>query len=651
VGGPLSLVSVNGVSFDYAGETLLRDVSFAVERGERWGLIGRNGSGKTTLFRLVAGALDPTGGSIAREGGVRITLLDQHRVFEGAATVWDAAASPFAHLVDLERSLEEQASSLETDASQKALDRYDRELQRFDREGGHTFRARVDAVLEGLGFGASAAKSRRLDGLSGGERGRVGLARELVAPGDMVLPDEPTNHLDLETTAWLEEFLVSSGITTLVVSHDRVFLDRVTDHILHLENHTATAYDSGYAKFVRLRTESRETQQKAYEQQRRKIEAEEDYIRRNIAGQNTRQAQGRRKRLATLPRLSPPPYEAGAAMALRLNAAERGGDRVVVLRGVSLEIADRTLLRGFSAEVRRGDVVGLVGANGAGKSTLLKAIAGEVAVAGGEVVCGAGITLAHYRQDLAQVPAQKTLFAAIQDLRPSWNRGAVQSHLGRFGFPGDEALRIAGSLSGGEQARLALAMIVLSGANLLLFDEPTNHLDVESIEALEDAIDDYDGTIILVSHDRALLESLTTRTWALHDGVIEDYPGTFGEWAVAKSERDAQVAAGNALATERERDHERTEARRSHADRRLAASQRRAVRRSVEEAEARAHALEAKAADLDARLHDETLYRDGQGVAEAHRLQSELALVRAELDAALDAWAAAEDERARSDVG
>jgi ATP-binding cassette subfamily F protein 3 len=294
-------------------------------------------------------------------------------------------------------------------------------------------------------------------------------------------------------------------------------------------------------------------------------------------------------------------------------------------------------------------VVGLVGPNGAGKSTLLKSIAGERDPKAGEVVRGAGITVAHYRQDLAQVPAAKTLYDAIQDQRPSWNRGAVQSHLGRYGFSGDEVQRIAGTLSGGEQARLALALIVLSGANLLLFDEPTNHLDVESIEALEDALDAYDVTIILVSHDRALLESITTRTWALRDAVIEDYPGTFGEWWEMKSARDERASDERAEDAERERGRERALARRSHEERRSAASERRAARRAIEEAEMRVHDLEARVADLDAKLHDESLYRDAAGVAEAHRMQSELAGLRADLDAALEVWEAAEERESPPD--
>jgi ATP-binding cassette subfamily F protein 3 len=637
----VSLIAVNGVAFDYAGETLLRDVSFAVERSDRWGVIGRNGSGKTTLFRLIAGTLEPVAGSIAREAGVRITVLDQHRDFGAAITVHDAAASPFAWLIELERSLEEQAHALEKDASPAALDRYDRDLQRFERGGGHTFRATIDAVLEGLGFDAGRAPAQRIDTLSGGERGRLGLARQLAAPADVLLLDEPTNHLDLETTRWLEEFLLRSDATLLVISHDRAFLDRITDHTLHLEAGTAFAYQAGYAKFVVLRNERREAQQRTYDLQQRRVAAEEDYIRRNIAGQNSRQAKGRRTRLARLPRLSPPPSEEGT-MALRLNAGERGGDQVLFAKDVRIAIGARVLVDDFTTRVARGDVIGLIGPNGAGKSTLLRPIAGERPPDAGDLRLGTGITVAHYRQDLAQVPIASTLFNAIHDQRPHWDRGQVQAHLGRFGFSGDEVQRVAGTLSGGEQARLALALIVLSRANLLLFDEPTNHLDVESIEALEDAILAFDGTVILISHDRALLEALPDRIWALHDTHIEDFPGDFIEWNTARAEREKKEATRAAGEAAEARARDRALAKRLHADRQARASERRAARRAVEAAEARAHELEGVATALSARLHDPALYETAEGVTEANALRTQLERTRAELDVALDRWAAAE---------
>ena len=561
----MTQIAVSAAAVEFGATTLFSDITFTVARGERWGVIGRNGTGKTTLFNLITGSLTPTRGSVVRAPGLRVSLLEQHRDFGAARTVWEAAAQPFAALAELEASLHAQAerlAELGERAAPELLARYGRDQDRFTREGGYTFAARVDAVLHGLGFDPAEARTRPLDRLSGGERGRVGLAAQLVSPADVLLLDEPTNHLDLETTRWLEAYLRDLDATVLIVSHDRAFLESVVDHVLHFEGGTATPYVGGYLWFVAQRAERRLAQQRAVDQQRRMIAKEEDYIRRNIAGQNSAQAKGRRTRLARLARLSPPP-SAAEAMALRLEAGERGGNRVVVADHVRLAVGGRELIGDFSAVVERGDIIGLVGPNGAGKSTLLSAIAGERATDGGELRLGASVTCAYYRQDLAQVPADRTLFDVISDLRPTWGRGPVLGHLARFGFTGDAVERTAATLSGGERARVALAMITLSRANLLLFDEPTNHLDIESIEALEDALDGYDGTIILVSHDRTLLREQATRVWALDGGRVQDFPGTFAEWEVREAERASAAQRVQTEADERRRAREREGERRT----------------------------------------------------------------------------------------
>lgn len=644
LGGEVSLLTLAGAAVHLGGVPILQDLSITFSRGERWGIVGRNGAGKTTLFRLVAGAIEPTRGSISRLPGLRVSLLDQHRTFGSATTIWEAAALPFAELIALERSLAEQAAALAHDPSPKALARYDSDLERFGREGGYSYAARVDAVLHGLGFDPQDARCRSYAELSGGERGRLGLVQQLVAPADLYLFDEPTNHLDLETTRWLEEYLRSIDATVLIISHDRVFLDAVVDHVLHVEAGTATPYTGGYSSFVVQRTERRLVQQRAFEQQQKVIAAEEEFIRRNIAGQNSKQARGRRTRLARVPRLSPPPSEE-SVMALRLEAAERGGDQVLVAEEVELAVDDRILVSGFTTRLTRGEVVGLVGPNGAGKSTVLRAIMGEHPVARGTLRLGASITVAYYRQDLAQVPAERTLFEIIHDLRPQWERGQVQGHLGRFGFSGDEALRRAGTLSGGEQARLALAMMMLSGANLLIFDEPTNHLDVETIEALEDAIAAYDGTVILVSHDRALLRALTTRVWALRDGRIEEYPGTFEEWEIVQEERARVAEEAKAAEAARQRESERR--RKVRPDVNAARERRAALRqaqRRLEEIETRIAEVETTIAELTTALEDPSLYATADGSMHAVQLKARLDEARAQLDGLVEEWAEAGEE-------
>jgi ATP-binding cassette subfamily F protein 3 len=644
----MTQISLGDVAVEYAGAPILEHVTVTIARGDRWGLIGRNGSGKTSLFRVIAGNQEPTRGTVARAGGLRVSLLDQYREFPGAGTVWEAAAGAFADLLALERSLAEQAAAFAEAGeavTQEMLERYDRDLNRFDREGGYTLAPRIDAVLHGLGFDPDDARTRALEGLSGGERGRLALARQLAAPGDILLLDEPTNHLDLETTRWLEEYLRQLDATIVLVSHDRALLAAVTDHTLHLEHGGCAVYDAGYAGFVHLRNERRMVAQRAFDKQKRNLAAEEDFIRRNIAGGNSRQAKGRRRRLERVERLSAPEGESGV-MSLRLAPDARGGDQVLVTDGLRVTIGERVLLDRFTTRVVRGEIIGLVGPNGAGKSTLLRTILGERPAAAGSARIGESVQVAYYRQDLGQVPADRTLYDIIADLRPAWGRGAVQGHLGRFGFSGDEVLRAAATLSGGERARMGFALLMLEGANLLVLDEPTNHLDVETIEALEDALDEYDGTVILVSHDRALLRALTTRTWVLHDRHITDFPGGFAEWETASVERAhaAAVAAAEDEALRRVR--ERKETRRPEPDRQ-GSSKARTAQRAVESAERRVAEREARVAEIARRLEDPDLYTRPDGGQVAQRLGTDLDRARTELDAAIEEWTRASEEADR----
>jgi ATP-binding cassette subfamily F protein 3 len=525
-------LSLSGVEVSFGATTVLQDVTFTIAAGEKWGVLGRNGAGKTTIFHLITGTLEPTRGSVARTPGLRHALLDHHRAFEGATTVWEAGAAAWREVIALEKRIAEQAIELGelgervTDAF---LERFGHDQERFADLGGYIYHARVDAVLQGLGFDAEESRTRPVATLSGGERGRVGLAAQLIAPADLLLLDEPTNHLDLDTTTWLQDWLHDADETVIVVSHDRAFLDAICTHILHVEGRTSEWYKGNYSQFVPQRAERRLTRDREIEKQRAYVKKEEEYIRRNIAGVNSFQAKGKRKRLERLPRLAPPPGDP-AAMDLTFEIAERGGDQVIAIQDLTVEVPGRVLVDDFTAVLRRNDFVALIGPNGAGKSSFISTIIGEREPAAGEARIGGSITPAWFRQDLGDLPLRKTLFDAIQDQRPLWSRGQIQNCLGAFGFSGDEVQREIGTLSGGERARVALALMTLAKANLLILDEPTNHLDVENIEALEDALDDYDGSVLLVSHDRAFLREVATRVWAFHGARLTDFDGPFVEW-------------------------------------------------------------------------------------------------------------------------
>jgi ATP-binding cassette, subfamily F, member 3 len=670
----VTLLSVSNAGVDFGATRLFDGITFTVAAGDRWGIVGRNGIGKTTLFKLITGAMQPTRGQVSRQPGLRVSLLEQYRDFGGARTVWEAAAGQFSDLLALEKSLAEQASALGESSSEAALEKYGHDLERFEREGGYTFAPRVDAVLHGLGFDPVEARTRPLERLSGGERGRVGLARQLVSPADVLLLDEPTNHLDLETTDWLEQYLRETDKTIILISHDRAFLAAVVDHVLHVEGGSAAAYTGGYESFIQQREERRLTQQRQFEKQSRIVAAEQDYIARNLAGQNSKQAKGRRKRLERLPRLSAP-VGAEGVMALRLESGERGGDQVMVAKDATITVpepgGERVLIDRFTGRLTRGEVLGLLGPNGAGKSTLLKTLLGERNVASGQLTLGGSIAVAYYRQDLAQVPLDRTLYEVIADLRPTWERRMVQGHLGRFGFSGDEVQRRADSLSGGERARVALAMMMLSRANLLILDEPTNHLDVESIEALEDALEAYDGTVILVSHDRALLRALATKVWVLHNRHLTEFDGSFAEWEAASEERAhaASVSAAEEEQLRRVKERQKTQRREAsqpappaargqpaqpaHAarpagDGRDARRQAREAQKAVEAAEGEVGRLEAQVQALTRALEDPELYTTPAGVLKSAAMGAELERAKRTLDGALERWTAATEAAERA---
>ncbi|WP_291155517.1 ABC-F family ATP-binding cassette domain-containing protein [Gemmatimonas sp. UBA7669] len=651
----MTLISMGNVGVEFGATEIFRDISFTVAPGDRWAIVGRNGTGKTTLMRLLTGELQPTKGSVARMPGLRVALMDQHRRFPDDQSLWDIVADAFGELRKLEQSLAQQAASLEHDHSEAAMEKYGRDLERFERDGGYEMASRVDSVLMGVGFDPAMAKVTRIGTLSGGERGRVALARQLATPAELLVLDEPTNHLDLETTAWLEQYLATTDRTVLCISHDRAFLNAMANHVLHFEGGTAFAYTGGYASFVQQREERRLTQQRQFEKQQKVIAAESDYIARNIAGQNTAQAKGRRKRLERMPRLSAPIGEEGV-MALRLNAGTRSGDRVVEARHVTVGVptpeGPRTLVRDVNVVLERGEMIALVGPNGAGKSTLIKTLLGEHAPLSGDVKIGPSTSVAYYRQDLAHLPLDSTIYEAIATQRPLWERRLVQGHLGRFGFSGDEVQRTVGTLSGGERARVAMALLTLSTNNLLILDEPTNHLDVESIEVLEDAVSEFDGSVLIVSHDRAVLRGLATQVWELRDQQLQVFNGSFVEWeemraerakreeqqARAEAQKDAELAA-------RQREREKERERQSHKAATSGDTRKllRAAEKTLADAELRVTTLEQRVTELEGQLDDPSLYDTPAGVQKATALGKQLDSARDELEQAMHDWTAAEE--------
>ncbi|HET6232516.1 MAG TPA: ABC-F family ATP-binding cassette domain-containing protein [Longimicrobiaceae bacterium] len=635
----MTLVRLTGAGRQFGDRWVLRDVSFTVAQGDRWGIVGRNGVGKTTLFRMLTGEDEPTEGEIWRHPGIRFTLLKQNRGEESTATVAEAALEPFAALVEMERRIHSEAEALAhvvegTPEAERLMRSYDHHLEEFGRRGGYEMHSRADATLEGLGFPADTW-AKPIRALSGGELGRLRLVQTLLAEPDVLLLDEPTNHLDLTSTEWLEGFLKSYPGTVLVVSHDRVFLERLADHVLHLEEGTAFAYTGDFDSFLTQREERRTLQQKTFEKQQAYIARTEDFIRRNLAGQKTKQAKSRRTLLSRLDRVAGVSDE-GRAMGLRFGAAQRSGGTVLRVDKVSCAYGPRTLFAPFSAEVSREERIAVIGPNGCGKSTLMRILAGESGPCTGSVTLGTGVHRAYYRQDFTHLDPKKKIREEVATAAPKLTLPELRSHLGRFLFSGDDIESLVGGLSGGEQARVALAKITLQKVNLLLLDEPTNHLDLESREVLEEALEGFDGTMILISHDRAFLSATATRVWSFENGAFHDFAGTFDEWMEAK-ERSASPSGDAATAAKS------SAARSASADAKPAAAgvsknEQRRREREMEKLEKRIAELEARMASLDEQLGDPAIYAAGADLSVAKKLTDDRAAAESQLTSAYADW-------------
>jgi ATP-binding cassette subfamily F protein 3 len=643
----MTLVRLQDAGKQYGDRWIIRHVDFHVDRGERWGIVGRNGIGKTTLLKMITGEDEPTEGEVWRHPGLRFTHMRQNRGESSAETIAKAALEPFAALVAMEARLHRESAELEhtdhdSDAGRRLLASYDHHVEEFRRRGGYEMHARAEATLEGLGFPPDTWE-KPLRALSGGELGRLRLVQTLLAEPDVLLLDEPTNHLDLRSTEWLEEYLRGYPGTVMVVSHDRVFLERLCDHVLHLEEGTAFAYTGGFESFLEQREARRELQRKQYEQQQAYIARTEDFIRRNLAGQKTKQAQSRRTLLSRLDRVSAVSDE-GRAMALRFGQASRSGGTVLRVDGVSCAVGGRTLFAVFNAEVSRGERIAIIGPNGCGKSTLMRALSGDAAPCTGTVIAGTGVVRAYYRQDFAHLDPAKTVWQEVSD----GARGTMtelRGHLGRFLFSGDDIEARIGTLSGGEQARVALAKITLQRANLLLLDEPTNHLDLESREVLEEAIEGHDGTVILISHDRAFLSGTATRIWSWRDGRFEDYPGGFDEWQEWSARRQSEATATAAAAAKAASPQpSATAASKSAAG--LSKNEQRRRETELKSVEARIHEIETRVAGIEAALGDPALYAAGADPSRPRALTTERDALTSELAEAYATWERLGDELA-----
>jgi ATP-binding cassette, subfamily F, member 3 len=536
-----TILSVEGVSRTFITDLIFSNVTFQIQEREHVALVGVNGSGKSTLMRMVAGLDQPDTGRIVRKSGLRTTYLAQEAYFDPGQTVREVALAAFERVHRIEREME-RAQATMTDASGDELDRLMREYgeltEQFEFLGGYEVDFRTDQVLSGLGF-TEEEFSWQAYHLSGGQKTRLALAQALLGDPDLLLLDEPTNHLDLKALEWLEEFLRNWNRAFLVVSHDRYFLDRVTTRTLDLNFGRLDDYPASYNRFLKLRQEHIERWMKEYQAQQEYIKRTEEFIRKYKAGQRTKEAQGRETRLARMERIEK--LEEQKTLKASLPAAARSGRIVLSTKPLTIGYRaskrneqDTVLLKTGELQIERGDRVSIVGPNGGGKTTLLRTILGEIPALGGTFSFGTNVKPAYYAQGHEGLDTSLTVLETIREAKPM-EEGEARNLLGRYLFSDDDVFKSVSALSGGERSRLALAKLTLEEANFLILDEPTNHLDIESRESLETLLNEYDGTILFVSHDRYFIDMIATHVWSIEDAAIKVYIGNYSDYARRQS--------------------------------------------------------------------------------------------------------------------
>ena len=628
------ILRVNDLSKHYGENVVLDRIGFTVEEGERMGLVGPNGAGKTTLLRILTGQLEADGGSFAFSGSPTIGYLEQTADLDSQSTVWDELIKVYAPVFAMEqrmRELEQLMSAL-GDESQPSFAQYAQEYSRlmesFEAGGGYGYRSAIAGVLAGLGLGPETHQ-QPIWQLSGGQRSRVALARLLLTRPQILLLDEPTNHLDLEATAWLENHLRSFPGTVIVVSHDRWFLDAMCSTIGELSFGRLTSYRGNYTQYLEQREERYAQALKSYTLNQREIKRMEGIIARYRSFNREKSIKAARsweKRLDKMERVDRPRTEQG--IRFQLDTARKSGNDVLITENLSMEFPGRKLFAGLDLHLRTGDRVALIGPNGVGKTTLLRILAGQLPPSGGTFLLGAGVSVGYYDQQQADLAPQKTVMDEVWDAYPRMEPQQVRDALAAFLFRGDDIYRKISECSGGEKGRIALLKLMLNKGNLLLLDEPTNHLDMDSRQVLEEALEDFPGTVIIVSHDRYFINQTANRILEMNPDGFVQYPGNWESYlyhqSVAKSKVQDSGSAVSRTAAEKQRKKDR-EARQALKQLRAAVADR---EREITDTEAKVAALE------EALSHPES-FPDGQALSAAAREHAEL---QQQLNELMELW-------------
>lgn len=638
------ILSANKLTKAYGEEVIFKDVSFSINAGDKVGLIGKNGTGKTTLLNILSGEWDATEGEFFVPQDVKVGYLKQRDNFFKEDTVIEAVDGIYSDLHRIEAEIAKVTEAIDREPTKELIARLDSLNLEYESKGGYTYKSEMAGVLQSMGF-PKEEYPKRIQELSGGEKTRLALATLLLEKPGILILDEPTNHLDIDTLKWLEQYLASYRGTMIVVSHDRYFLDRVVDHILEIDNKKLYSYKGNYSQFAEKKKARREAELKAYNIQQKEIRRQEEIIR-VMMGHNTehlvKRAQSREKRLQMIDRLEKP-ESSGKDMKLTFKQDFKSGSDVLQTEDLGKTLYDREphrhLFSHLNMDIKRGERVCIVGPNGVGKTTLLRMIMGELKPTEGRIKLGVNVAFGYYDQGQQMLHDDLNVIEELRDSYHLYSDTELRNILGRFLFRGEDVFLKVGSLSGGEKARLTLAKLMMSGANTLILDEPTNHMDIESREVFEEALMDFEGTSLIVSHDRYFLEKIPTRILELTPEGAVEYLGNYDYYLEKKEENEALRNAQNGSKTASEPGYgnrtAQTGSKEERAQKKAQEASERRLRREIEKTEAAITSNEEEMERLRAEMADPAIATD---FAKLGKLGTRLEELRVQTDELYELW-------------
>lgn len=623
------ILSCNNINKSFGVESILEDISFSVNEGDKIGIVGVNGTGKTTLFKIITGIYGYDSGDIYTAKNCRLGYLEQNTNLYSEHTVYEEVLSVFSDLVQaeenlrrLEHEISEHSTTENTEELENMMNMYSKKLEEFEENNGYGYKSEVIGTLRGLGF-RDDEMDKKVNVLSGGEKTRVLLGKLLLSKPSLLMLDEPTNHLDSESVEWLESFLRAYSGTVMTISHDRYFLDQSVNRIFEISNRKLTTYNGNYTDYQKQSKIQKELEQKRYENQQREIKKQEESIERLKAygrEKHLKRARSKEKMLDKIDRLDRPDGEKKRAK-FRFQRSHQSGRDVLQVESISKSYNEKNIFKDVSFDIYRGEKVALIGPNGVGKSTLFKMIMGDEKKMAGEIQIGQNVEISYFHQEQKTLNLNNTIIDEIWDSNPKLNQTEVRNLLGAFLFYGEDVFKEIKTLSGGERARVAILKLMLSNSNLLLLDEPTNHLDIDSKEVLEEAIENYDGTVFTISHDRYFINKIADKILVLNKDGITEYLGNYDYYLEKKKQQQEmqKIADDNNVVGEKTKTKIKEE-RRKEKENKQKENER---KRNLKNIENEITILEKQIAGLEYLLCDEEIYLFPEKIAEVGREKNE----------------------------